>query len=700
MKTPPFLMAAALLFWGWQTDLLAVGAALGVALEASRVVATRWEFAPTELRRIWSLCVVLFVGAGVIAFASQDAGRALTDLLGTSSPARRVEAANQTGRAALRLFQWLPIALFPVMAAQAFGTAEQIDVRNFSWVLRRLDRVGPRGRWPAAFRLNVSFPYFALVLLGASTTQQHPRAYFWGLCGLIACALWSQRNRRYAGPVWLALLVLTAAAGYFGQHAVLWLQGRLEGLDSALIARFAPRPRDNTETRSMLGSLGRVKLSGRIALRVETDGQAPPPLLREASFNVYRSSLWYLRKHEFKPLLPENDETTWLLSTNRESSRAATLWRYLDGGRGVLPAPRGVFRLENLPVFILETNHMSVLRVGSGPGLVGYRACYDEGPSLDTPANKDDLVIPPEEDKLITQIAGELGLTNRESPAPSSALTTVANYLATHFDYATYFDRPRRRRGPQTPLATFLLEERRGHCEYFATAAALLLRKAGIPVRYAVGYAVMEGSKGQFVVRERHAHAWCLAYYHGAWHDFDPTPGTWRAVEERRASFLQPLSDLQSKLWFEFSKWRWERADVRRPLIWGVLALLFILGVRIWRQGRWSRARPAQNVPPAERAWPGHDSELYRAEAALAALGLGRHEGETAAHWLQRIEPASPAPTLALQRVLPFHYRLRFDPDRITAGERAALRAGVESWMIDSGSVRTLVNKSPIGSRG
>ena len=32
-----------------------------------------------------------------------------------------------------------------------------------------------------------------------------------------------------------------------------------------------------------------------------------------------------------------------------------------------------------------------------------------------------------------------------------------------------------------TPLADFLLRTRAGHCEYFATAATLLLRKAGIP---------------------------------------------------------------------------------------------------------------------------------------------------------------------------------------------------------------------------
>jgi hypothetical protein len=76
-------------------------------------------------------------------------------------------------------------------------------------------------------------------------------------------------------------------------------------------------------------------------------------------------------------------------------------------------------------------------------------------------------------------------------------------------------------------LASFLSNERHGHCEYFATAAALTLRALGLPTRLVVGY--HGGIFNEFVdtleVRDEDAHAWVETYIprHG-WHAFDPTP--------------------------------------------------------------------------------------------------------------------------------------------------------------------------------
>ena len=44
MKPPPFLLGAALLFWGWQTGFLVYGAAMAVVLESAQWIKTRWEF--------------------------------------------------------------------------------------------------------------------------------------------------------------------------------------------------------------------------------------------------------------------------------------------------------------------------------------------------------------------------------------------------------------------------------------------------------------------------------------------------------------------------------------------------------------------------------------------------------------------------------------------------------------------------------
>ncbi len=80
--------------------------------------------------------------------------------------------------------------------------------------------------------------------------------------------------------------------------------------------------------------------------------------------------------------------------------------------------------------------------------------------------------------------------------------------------------------GP-SPVETFLTERRRGHCQAFATAMALLLRDLGVPTRFVTGFVGGEiGPFGQYVlVRGENVHAWVEAWC-GAkgWIAFDPTP--------------------------------------------------------------------------------------------------------------------------------------------------------------------------------
>ena len=72
MKPPPLLLGAALLFWGWQSDLLLVGALMGVVLESARLTQARWEFSDDDFSRIWTFCSVVFLGAAVYAFTSNE----------------------------------------------------------------------------------------------------------------------------------------------------------------------------------------------------------------------------------------------------------------------------------------------------------------------------------------------------------------------------------------------------------------------------------------------------------------------------------------------------------------------------------------------------------------------------------------------------------------------------------------------------
>jgi transglutaminase-like putative cysteine protease len=77
------------------------------------------------------------------------------------------------------------------------------------------------------------------------------------------------------------------------------------------------------------------------------------------------------------------------------------------------------------------------------------------------------------------------------------------------------------------PIGYFLFERRKGHCEYFASAMAVMLRAIGIPARMVNGFqsGTFNPISNQYVIRASDAHSWVEAYLESrGWTTFDPTP--------------------------------------------------------------------------------------------------------------------------------------------------------------------------------
>jgi len=119
--------------------------------------------------------------------------------------------------------------------------------------------------------------------------------------------------------------------------------------------------------------------------------------------------------------------------------------------------------------------------------------------------------------KLAVQITGSASSRYDKAVA-------LERYLKTHYGYTLQL-----LRSPVTdPLANFLFERKQGHCEYFASSMAVMLRTQGIPARLVNGFRSEEFNDltGNYVVRARNAHSWVEAYFPGyGWVTFDPTPG-------------------------------------------------------------------------------------------------------------------------------------------------------------------------------
>jgi transglutaminase-like putative cysteine protease len=136
------------------------------------------------------------------------------------------------------------------------------------------------------------------------------------------------------------------------------------------------------------------------------------------------------------------------------------------------------------------------------------------------PAGMDDYLKLPPLDIRIAKLAEEI-----TAAAPSNYEKAIAleHYLATHFGYTLQLPSSL----PQDPLANFLFERKHGHCEYFASSMAVMLRSLRIPSRMVTGFRGGEFNDltGQYVVRASDAHSWVEAYFPGSgWISFDPTP--------------------------------------------------------------------------------------------------------------------------------------------------------------------------------
>ena len=222
--------------------------------------------------------------------------------------------------------------------------------------------------------------------------------------------------------------------------------------------------------------------------------------------------------------------------------------------------------------------------------------------------------------------------------------------------------------GKPQPLDHFLFESKRGHCEFFSTAMALMLRDLGIPSRNVTGF--VGGTYNRFghyyAVREGDAHSWVEAYIDttvdplrpsGAWQTFDPTPSAGaQPLQETTGAFVyvRDLIEALSQRWnryvigydlrtqvrlFEDLSKKYERLRAktgvnkgpfdkvtRAPVVAAVLLVMATIGYAIWKR---RRSTPKLDGDKALRARLDRKLEaataLYRAlEQALAAHGLSR----------------------------------------------------------------------------
>jgi protein-glutamine gamma-glutamyltransferase len=241
-------------------------------------------------------------------------------------------------------------------------------------------------------------------------------------------------------------------------------------------------------------------------------------------------------------------------------------------------------------------------------------------------------------------------------------IAAVIEWLRSGHSYTT---RPPARPAGVDPVADFLFTQPSGHCEFFASAAVLLLRAAGVPARYVTGFRGGEWNPigGYVAVRGERAHAWAEAFVAGAgWTRVDATPPAEALAPPGRLDATSDALDFFWSRWvvgYDLGRQRdlanqaWHglgRVGARAPLMRMLIGLLLTaalggLGFAVRRRG-WRRARGGGTARRAGLEAPrtaGAVDRLYRRTLArLARLGWPRRPNETPHEYAARLRVAGP----------------------------------------------------------
>jgi hypothetical protein len=319
---------------------------------------------------------------------------------------------------------------------------------------------------------------------------------------------------------------------------------------------------------------------------------------------------------------------------------------------------------------------MSMVRAGAGIPL------RELDPAVVAPF----LALPPSLSPRVIDLARRITAGRSNAPAK---LLAIIDWLRTTHDYTTNLQR---NTAIADPLEDFLFEQKAGHCEYFASATAVLLRASGVPSRYVNGFLGGEWNEiGHYIaVRENRAHSWAEAYLGElGWMRVDATPPT------RSLFRMGRLRQLFDSIDFFWSRWvvgydlgrqielarrlshhlGGESTDGERhpsKVPWarslvgvGVAAGLWVVARRLRRR----RALPPGVSGGALRGDGAPVARLYeRALRQLARRGLARRTSETPREFAARVAAGGVAGSEILGQLTELYVGARFGrravPDR------------------------------------
>ncbi len=432
---------------------------------------------------------------------------------------------------------------------------------------------------------------------------------------------------------------------------------------------FGGRSRGGFSNTATLGSIASLKASGGDTIAIRSFGAEAPGYLRGGVFLGYDKGTWEpavstKQTAESRPLYEGRWTFLGRLPPAVEAAPDFEIYPAGQYGRHYfLPIESNAVEATDKKDVLLWPG--DVLTVSFGSTARGYGVFVDESQPIPGTTGDPEWLAPPEDPALVASLDRVLESIARERSLPrpiGEATIDIDRWVAAltlwfeaRYDYRVGIDLDPDR----DPVIQFLEEKSHGHCELFAAAGTLLLRRLGIPARYVTGFVCEEkNSWGDlYVARSRHAHAWVeIGHPERGWIVGEMTPPD-AAPDTSEPSSLAA-----------FGEWLWGLVEQARGLLarGGIRRLmeLSLRGVReavLWLVGAWwriallvagaglfvwrrSRRKSSDAIDVALRDLsPELLAERHRLallEEHLAKLGFPRRSSETLHEYALRLQRA------------------------------------------------------------
>jgi protein-glutamine gamma-glutamyltransferase len=285
-----------------------------------------------------------------------------------------------------------------------------------------------------------------------------------------------------------------------------------------------------------LGDIGKIQQSDETVMRVKVENplnvQIQNPRWRGVALDQFDNKTW--RKTPImSEILTKDNGSFFRLNMAKNDANFVTQTVYLESIETSV-----LFNLSKPIQFF--GNYLSVTKdkedsftiMRSDAGRTSYKIVSDvstpkatdlknENPTFADKFDKRYLQLPkidPRIADLAKQIIEQSKAVNRYDKAKA-----IETYLQNNYGYTLDL-----KVGTDEPVADFLFNVKQGHCEYFATAMAIMLRTQDVATRVVNGFQQGEYNETAdvFVVKQRNAHSWVEVYFpeKDVWIAFDPTP--------------------------------------------------------------------------------------------------------------------------------------------------------------------------------